>query len=312
MKGFIWNIESATQFKEVLNDDYSRTVVIDRKVNELYGVEIEYLTDLEKEQTAAAFKKGRTNIKKEDVSYYINNYGARGDWSIEEKKDDYLKIAVFGCSFTFGVGLPESKTWAAQLVEKLQVDRPIQLINLGYPGGSIAKNLKHFKYLTDIYKIDMAIFLLPTHWREEYPDYYTSDYPVTFYNFIPNFALEYKKEKWEQYYSYSTDGTRFYDMLKMISYMELIASVKGVETYYSSWDEQTLNFIREHKIVKLNQILPYFKFLENMLGPHLNTKYARDGSHPGIASQDLFSSEVVDHISSKTLIQGIKKKIRLI
>lgn len=312
MKGFIWNLESSSQFQEVMKGDYSRIIFVDKKVNELYEVEIEYLTDLEKQQTADAFKKGKTNINKDDVSYYINKYGARGDWNIETQKDDYLKIAVFGCSFTFGVGLPENKTWASQFVQKLEVDRPIQLINLGYPGGSIAKNLKHFKYLTDIYKIDIAIFLLPTHWREEYSEYYTSDHPVTFYNFIPNFALEYKKEKWEQYYTYSTDGTRFYDMVKMISYMELIASTKGIETYYSSWDEQTLNFIREHKLVKIYQILPYFKFLENMLGPHLNMKYARDGFHPGIASQDLFSSEVADHISSKTLTQGITKKIRLI
>ncbi len=312
MKGFIWNIESTAQFTDVVKDDYSRIIYVDRKVNELYGVEIEYLTDLEKQLTAEAFKKGKTDIHKDDVSYYINNYGARGDWSIEEQKDDHLKIAVFGCSFTFGVGLPENKTWVAQFVQKLQVDKPVQLINLGYPGGSIAKNLKHFKYLTDIYKIDMAVFLLPTHWREEYAEYYTSDYPVHYYNFIPNFALEYQKEKWEQYYSYSTDGTRFYDMVKMISYIELIASVNNIETYYSSWDEQTLNFIREHKLVKLNQILPYFKFLENMLGPHLSNKYARDGSHPGIASQDLFSSELVDHIASKTLIQGITKKIKVI
>ena len=308
MKGFIWNIESAAQFKDVVKEDYSKIRYVDKKVNEYFGVEVEYLTDIEKNQTADAFKKGRTDLHKDDVSYYINNYGARGDWSIEEQKDDYLKIAVFGCSFTFGVGLPENKTWAAQLVQKLQVDKPVQLINLGYPGGSIAKNLKHFKYLTDIYKIDMAIFLLPTHWREEYPEYYTSDYPVTYHNLIPNFNSPYLKEKWEQYYTYSTDGTRFYDMIKMISYMELIASTKGIETYYSSWDERTLNFIREHKLVKVPQILPYFKFLENMLGPNLSGKYARDGSHPGIASQDLFSSEIAAHISNKTSTQGLTKK----
>lgn len=312
MKGFIWNIESETQFKDVVRDDYSRVVFLDGKINERFGVEIKYLSDPEIQQTVDAFEKGRTDIDKDDVSYYINKYGARGDWSIEEQKNDHLKIAVFGCSFTFGVGMPESKTWAAQFVQKLQVDKPVQLINLGYPGGSIAKNLKHFKYLTDIYKIDMAVFLLPTHWREEYPDYYTSDHPVTYYNFIPNYGFKYKKEKWEQFYSYSTDGTRFYDMVKMISYIELIASVKNIETYYSSWDEQTLNFIREHKLVKLYQILPYFKFLENMVAPHLNNKFARDGFHPGIASQDLFSSELVDHISNKTLIQGISKKIKVI
>lgn len=307
MKGFIWNIESTTQFKDLLREDYGRTVVLNRKVNDLYGVEIEYLTDLEKQQTADAYKNSRTDVQKEDVSYYINTYGARGNWSIEEQHDDCLKIAVFGCSFTFGVGIPENKTWAAQFVQKLQTKKPVQLINLGYPGGSIAKNLKHFKYLTDVYKIDMAIFLLPTHWREEFADYFTSDFPVHYYNLIPNFALEYKKEKWEQFYAYSTDGTRFYEMLRMISYMELIASVKNIETYYSSWDEQTLNFIREHKLVKLNQILPYFKFLENMLGPHLKNKYARDGFHPGIASQDLFSSEIADFILSRTSITGLGK-----
>lgn len=308
MKGFTWNIKSISQFKEVVRDEFGKIIVLDNNDINLTEVELDYIADAEKKDSLDAIKKGSTDISEKDVTYYINNYGARGDWNIDTPKDDHLKIGVFGCSFTFGIGIPENKTWSYQLRHKLKTDKPIQIINLGFPGGSISKVLKLFKYLTDVYKIDIAVFLLPSHWREEHPVSYTTELfenLVAYHNLIPNYTLDIIMDKCEEFYTYSTEETRFYSMLRNISYIELIASVNNIETYYSSWDFDTLNFLKENKVIKDNQVLPYFKFLENGLVPGLSNKFARDGQHPGIASQDLFANELSDHICRNTLIQGL-------
>lgn len=57
MKGFIWNIESAAQFKDVVKEDYSKIRYVDKKVNEHFGVEVEYLTDIEKTRQQMRLKK---------------------------------------------------------------------------------------------------------------------------------------------------------------------------------------------------------------------------------------------------------------
>lgn len=311
MKGFTWNIQSVSHFKETLRGEFSQIMTLDRIEEELFNVEVKYIAEIEKHESENAIKKGLTNIQENDIHYYINNYGARGNWSIEEPIDDCIKVAVFGCSFTFGVGIPESETWSSKFVQKLQSDKPVQLINLGFPGGSISKNLKLFKYLTDVYKVDMAVFLLPSHWREEHPEHAISDSQeelVYYHNLIPNFESDIITDKWKQFYMYSTESTRFYDTLRAISYINLIASVNNIETYFSSWDYDTLDFLKENKLVEDYQVLPYFKFLENILGPELKTKFARDGKHPGIASQDLFANEISDHIRKYTSIHGISKK----
>jgi hypothetical protein len=314
MNGFVWNIKTEEDFLKIIRQEY-RTVTHnfcnkEKKGEVWFNKKITFLNDHEKELTEAAIKSKRTTLTIEEVDYYINEYGARGDWSLETFKPEHINIAVFGCSFTFGTGLPESKIWAAQVQKNLPANRHINLINLGFPGGCITKSLKLFTYLTDVCKVDLAIFLLPTHWREEYPVFYTLETPVRYANLIPDFKTTQMYDVWETFYKYSTEGTRLYDAIKNIKHIELVAKANKVETYYSSWDESLLNTIKPH--IGKRQSLPYFKFIENMLGPHLSNKYARDGSHPGLATQDLFAKEVVDHLISVSDVEGIIKIPKII
>ena len=66
-----------------------------------------------------AIKNKKTVLTPEDVYYYINEYGTRGEWSIKNCKPEYINIAVLGCSFTFGVGISEPKIWPAQIKQNL-------------------------------------------------------------------------------------------------------------------------------------------------------------------------------------------------
>jgi len=316
MKGFIWNIKTEKEFCEVMRKEYYTVTHYNdftQKYSEedSFNVTRTYLSDYEKELTDTAIKNKKTVLTPEDVYYYINEYGTRGEWSIKNCKPEYINIAVLGCSFTFGVGISEPKIWPAQIKQNLPSNKHINVINIGYPGSSITKSLKLFKYITDISKIDIAIFLLPTHWREEYPHFVSNtDDTVVYANLIPNFSTVHIEEVWKDYYKYSTEATRLYDTIRHIDHIELIAKNKKVETYYSSWDRELLTSIRPY--INKRQELPYFKFLENMLGPDLSNKYARDGSHPGKASHDLFAAEIVDHLVSVSDVEGILTKPKLI
>ena len=316
MKGFIWNIKTKEEFREVMRKEYFTVTHYNdntekHSVEDSFNVEKTYMSDYEKELTDTAIKNKKTVLTPEDVYYYINEYGTRGEWSIENCKPEHINIAVLGCSFTFGVGISEPTIWPTQVKRNLPSNKHVNVINLGYPGGSIAKSLKLFKYITSVCKIDIAIFLLPTHWRDEHPHFTTTtDDTVLYANLIPNFCTVHIEEIWKDYYKYSTEATRLYDKIRYIDHIELIAKSKKVETYYSSWDRELLTSIRPY--INKRQELPYFKFIETMLGPHFANKFARDGNHPGIASHDLFAAEIVDHLMGASDVKGILRKPKLI
>ena len=60
--------------------------------------------------------------------YRVNSHGFRGQ---EITGDEDLVIG--GCSFTFGLGVPEDKNWAVQVANNLN----LKYANLAYPGASV-------------------------------------------------------------------------------------------------------------------------------------------------------------------------------
>jgi hypothetical protein len=74
------------------------------------------------------------------VRYRFNSAGFRGD---EYDPDAHLRVAVFGCSYTFGLGLPYEDCWPSQLralLAELHGLAPgaVNLVNLSSPGSSNA------------------------------------------------------------------------------------------------------------------------------------------------------------------------------
>jgi hypothetical protein len=73
----------------------------------------------------------------EDTTYDINDYGLRGE--VYENPD----AIAFGCSITFGIGVPESARWTNLLSNKTNKT----IMNFGYPGGSVSSlcnNIIHY------------------------------------------------------------------------------------------------------------------------------------------------------------------------
>jgi hypothetical protein len=72
------------------------------------------------------------------VTYKVNSLGYRMNEFDQIDWSNY--IAVFGCSFTAGVGLPLEETWSHRISKSLNCD----LVNAGIPGGGNSCMLMNF------------------------------------------------------------------------------------------------------------------------------------------------------------------------
>ena len=68
-----------------------------------------------------------------NLSYRINTHGFRGDEMPTEPKP--RSVMAFGCSNTFGIGMPEAQIWPTLVGNTLKM----RCYNMGYPAGSLDK-----------------------------------------------------------------------------------------------------------------------------------------------------------------------------
>lgn len=93
--------------------------------------------------------------------YRINSNEFRGD-EISGNEN----IVFGGCSFTFGLGVPEDQIWSVQLAKNLN----LSYSNLAYPGASIMFIVEiMFKYFKKYKNPDMVICLFPDPYRMYLP-----------------------------------------------------------------------------------------------------------------------------------------------
>lgn len=93
--------------------------------------------------------RDKTEYTEEDFSYRLNIHGFRCN---DFNTMDFNKksIVYLGCSFTFGIGLPEEHIWCSVLHKMIQdrYDEEFNFINLGVPGGSVDEYLRFIPWLT--------------------------------------------------------------------------------------------------------------------------------------------------------------------
>jgi hypothetical protein len=292
---FNFNVDSTSEFNRVIRREYKNYLTAEEGFTY-------FLHDRDRELSEKAVKEGTTKLKLDDVRYYINDIGARGDWSLPLPEDS-IKIAFFGCSFTVGVGIDENKIFPNLVKKHFEgLGKKVSVINLGSEGGDVSRTLRFFKLLTDVQKIDYAVLLLPTHWRHEHP--YSLDFTdtVNYYNIIPNIDpklfttddnLAYQ---WDNFFKYSTNTTRLYDSLKNVHHINQIAQNKQIDLLMSSWDRVLYESIEQDSQLK-NKLLPYFVWANNSEDSSVREK-ARDGEHPGETSHLLFANDIINHLSN--------------
>jgi len=92
---------------------------------------------------------------KNSFSYTINKYGFRCP-SFDDMSDN-PKLMSVGCSYTFGVGLPEHGIWPRMLADELN----LELYNLAVPGGSADSVYRTIKIWFQKIKPNIVVWFQP-------------------------------------------------------------------------------------------------------------------------------------------------------
>jgi hypothetical protein len=104
----------------------------------------------------------------EDVDYDLNAQGFRCDEFDNIITSKNKKLMVFGCSNTFGTGLPENHIWHFHVKHELEkkYNEPIDLINLGMPGSGSEDIIRLISMMGDTFQPDYICCLLPPVFRK--------------------------------------------------------------------------------------------------------------------------------------------------
>ena len=171
------------------------------------------------------------------------------------------EIGCFGCSFTYGSFLPESETWPNLLQQSLQR----QTGNFGVPGGGADACLTNLVNAHHHFGINTAIVLFPVMDRRllkfkkknlffQLPIGPHSEWPYdefasrNYFNgeFIHEMIAETKNQ-------ITLDVVQKYSKEKILQ-IQNFCREKNIKLYTSSWDSQTMNFLRDHNFC----VLPAF------------------------------------------------------
>jgi hypothetical protein len=93
-------------------------------------------------------------------SKIVQNIGSDGWRHVpkpEGHKNDGVRLAVYGCSFTYGTGLADSEAYVALLQQGLP---DVQLLNRGIGGHSTVQNFLQFRRDAMAGSVDAAIFAI--------------------------------------------------------------------------------------------------------------------------------------------------------
>jgi len=88
----------------------------------------------------------------------INASGYRGA-EVPLSRTNVPRIAVYGDSHTFGIGAGDGDSYPAVMSRLLEMDleSPVEVLNLGLPGSEVSDAAAHFEQTFPIYKPDLVI-----------------------------------------------------------------------------------------------------------------------------------------------------------
>ena len=240
----------------------------------------------EKEKSEQAMKDQLTTYSENDVTYYVNECGFRGDWKLGEQNDNVL--GVFGCSFTYGIGTAEQDLFSSLIANHLNC----QAFNFGVPGGSFNRACRYYSVVSKYQKFKYVIFVIPHIGRLEFPKY--KDKVLTTMNIIPNWVSKNREdEKFrEKVYSVFDDDYLKFDTLRNLEHAISISQHNNTKIYFSSWDIPTYDLIHDFLGADSNMLLPWFQFNRDVsIVPR-----ARDGDHPGLVCNHQFYERSIPYL----------------
>jgi hypothetical protein len=275
-------------------------------------IKAKYLSPYEEEISLKAIQDGKTQMKLDDVEYCINPAGYREPKSIKQMHNS---TGVWGCSYTFGVGVPEKDLYCSLLSEKLQT--PIH--NFGIPGAGIQKITKSFIVNNNFFKFKTAFFVMPSLYRFEHASFSNYDTPnevfsdkISSFDFIPNSVPKHNKDlarKVRMFYELHDDAFFFMEFYKNLELIKQNAEINNTKLYFTTWCEASYKFCLEYKIPGFSTV-QFLENNENMIHGSIQD-FARDGFHPGIRSHQATANVLYDLYKGITPSKSFENKKNL-
>jgi len=219
--------------------------------------------------------------------YNIHKYGYRID-NIPSEVD----IAAFGCSFTFGQGLPSEMLWHSKLAQSLGMSS----INFGIPGSSIETSVDLFLIASQHIKIKHAIFLLPVHTRKQIATVNKNSGEIRYLPIMSNLfnsqLAKYYELDVEAIYKYMPDEEFLKVSKNQLFLAELIGKLRGVNVYFSAWDPDTYQMLTKLNFTS-SKLLPSW---HSRNSSQLKNDLARDNAHPGPEHHNDWATNIKEYI----------------
>jgi hypothetical protein len=249
-----------------------------------------------------------------DNDYFVNQLGFRG------KIKNNPEIIAIGCSFTFGVGVPENGVWTNILEDKIGRD----ILNLGVPGYTVKKTCElAIKYMSKFNKPKTIFAFFPGFFRGmmiEDINFYTSSrnmsqnkqrkiekqtsfYPEIDYDRSQNFLL-FKKTNSSKFFKLKDKDVTYMenvlsphqlisDAIDSISILQDFCYSHGIKLYWSTWDIPTSILMDTLLKIPNFKLKNYIKFADD----NFNNYSAINGKFPNSFCNSDHESKLVSHPS---------------
>ena len=247
------------------------------------------LKKLDSEKLEESFNKEYEFI---DITYSIDEYGYRIYPKLNRPTNK--NIFCFGCSYTFGHGIPDEHTWPYILAKKLGEDYTPH--NYGVPASSIKSMGRRLYQVLNLNPIkpDHVFLFLPDIFRNEYIGN-IGDAPIYIdlcLNFHKAFntlqaieELRRRKRSDEPnndirtlWYAYTSVMNSFFDIVQTFNFIEEICSNRNISWSWSSWSSFYSGLSKDH-------VSKYLKDNTSFKDDHVyvpdKVDLARDNTHGG-------------------------------
>lgn len=239
-----------------------------------------YLSDSESEYNLHG--KEKSIYGRSDIIYEIDKNGFRKFQNLNILSNDL--IACFGCSNTFGIGLPCDDVWTSQLQKLLKTKYKVKNYGMsGYSTDGIARLV--FNYLKQ-HSPKIICCFFPSIIRREIV---IENFGIL--NFL-NFEFEFEELKkqnydsedllelkkiYEAYNIINKEKNNVYNFIKNLKFIEALCQANNVKFLWTTWDQSILSFDKNFFIDNIDKE----HFVELTLEDVSNFDYARDGYHFG-------------------------------
>lgn len=249
-----------------------------------------------------------------DNDYFINELGFRG------KIKNSPEIIATGCSFTFGLGVPEDGVWTNILGDQIRTD----ILNLGVPGHTVKKICElTIRYISKFEKPKTVLAFFPGFFRGmmiEDINFYTSSrnmtqnkqnkvekqssfYPIIHYDRSEN-LMWFKKTDGPKFLKSKDKGVTYMenvlsphqlisDAIDSISTLQDFCNSHGIKLYWSTWDIPTSILMDTLLKIPDFKLKNYIKFADDSF----NNYSAIDGKFPKSFCNSDHDSKLINHNS---------------